>query len=150
MFLHLLKGLQLDWKYEGACSSDQLVYEVKLTAGAEPTAVQSYQLPGETSSFLLEGLENGIDYEMSVQALKKGSSERLAESPVRKACTGEVPGVVVNYIHPDDYTYNFSGRSTASLSIVKLPDGVLLASHDIFWGQHGQNLTKIFRSYLTD
>ncbi|NHN30300.1 sialidase family protein [Paenibacillus agricola] len=87
-----------------------------------------------------------MDYDITVQAVKKGSNERLAESPVRKARTGEVPGIVINYIHPDDYTYDFSGRSPASPSIVKLPNGTLLASHDVFWGLYGQNLSKVFRS----
>jgi hypothetical protein len=141
------RRMQLDWQYEGTCSSSELLYEVKLTAGEERAEIQTRQVSGDEASILLEGLDNGVDYEVSIQAVKKGSTERLAKSPIRKVRTGEVPGVVVNYIHPDDYTYNFSGRSTASPSIVKLQDGVLLASHDIFWGEHGQNLTKIFRSY---
>ncbi|MCU6794329.1 fibronectin type III domain-containing protein [Paenibacillus sp. WQ 127069] len=140
------RQLQLDWQYEGSCNSDDLVYEVKLTAGEERTEIQTRQIPGDATSILLSDLEHAVDYEVAVRAIKKDSNEQLAESPARKARTGEVPGIVVNYIHPDDYTYDFSGRSPASPSIVKLPDGTLLASHDVFWGLGGQNLSKIFQS----
>lgn len=69
-----------------------------------------------------------------------------AKSCWRLIRCGYVPGVVVNYIHPDDYTFDRSGRSPGSPSIVKLEGGVLLASHGIFWGNGGQNLSHVFRS----
>lgn len=72
--------------------------------------------------------------------------------------TGEVPGNVVNYLHPEDDQYAFSGRFCCSPSIVRCPSGALLASMDLYEGKRPQNLTLIFRSeddgetwqYLTD
>lgn len=80
------------------------------------------------------------------------------QSITRLVRAGDFPGIVVNYLHPDDNAYYFSGRFLASPSILRLPSGVLLASMDIFSLKYPQNLTKIFRSlddgetwsYLTD
>ena len=84
-------------------------------------------------------LETETDYEFYVQAPKKKSRIRLAR-------TGKSVGIVVNYLHPDDEAYSFSGRYLCSPSILKHPDGFLLASMDVYAGNHPQNLTLIFRS----
>lgn len=85
------------------------------------------------------GLETQTDYEFYVECGEKKSRVRLAR-------TGEVPGTVVNYLHPDDEAYAFSGRYLCSPSLVRHPEGFLLASMDLFAGAHPQNLTLIFRS----
>lgn len=108
--------------------------------------VVSFILPGDASYFEYTGLKNGIDYEIELKFKEKSTGEIKARSPVRFFRTGFVPGVVINYIHPEDYTYNTSGRSPASPSIVRIPDGSLLTSHDIYWGKGGQNLSKVFVS----
>lgn len=59
---------------------------------------------------------------------------------------GKSVGTVVNYLHPDDEAYAFSGIYLCSPSLVKHPDGYLLASMDVFAGDHPQNLTLIYRS----
>ena len=84
-------------------------------------------------------LENETDYEFYVQSDK-------GKSRIRMARTGRVVGVVVNYLHPDDEAYSFSGRYLCSPSLVMHPDGFLLASMDLYAGGHPQNLTLIFRS----
>ncbi len=84
-------------------------------------------------------LETETDYEFYVQSGAKKSRVRLAR-------TGESIGVVVNYLHPDDEAYNFSGRYLCSPSFVRHPDGYLLASMDLFSHNKPQNLTLIFRS----
>ena len=84
-------------------------------------------------------LDTDTDFEFYVEADGKRSLVRLAR-------TGETVGVVVNYLHPDDEVYSFSGRYLCSPSIVRHPDGFLLASMDLFAGEHPQNLTLIFRS----
>jgi len=90
------------------------------------------------------GLENLCDYEVRVEAFSGDMSlGRALPRPVRPA---NAPGTVVNYIHADDYTYSYSGRSTATPGIVRLPGGELLVSHDVYWGDAPQNLTKIFSS----
>ena len=68
------------------------------------------------------------------------------KSRVRLARTGEAVGVVVNYLHPDDRYYGFSGHCLCSPSLVRHPDGFLLSSMDVFEHDGGQCLTLIFRS----
>lgn len=87
----------------------------------------------------IKELETDTDYEFYVQSKEKKSRVRLAR-------TGESVGTVVNYLHPDDDAYGFSGKYLCSPSLVRHPDGFLLASMDVFAGNNPQNLTLIFRS----
>lgn len=98
------------------------------------------------------GLKPYFDYKIVVEDEKgRKSFERLFK-------TGEYPGTVVNYLHPRDRVYDFSGRHTCSPSIVRLESGRLLVSMDIFDGNAPQNLTLVYYSddegatwhYLTD
>lgn len=84
-------------------------------------------------------LETETDYEFYVAAGEKKSRVRLAR-------TGKAVGTVVNYLHPEDDAYKFSGRYLCSPSMVRHPDGSLFASMDVFAGGWPQNLTLIFRS----
>lgn len=84
-------------------------------------------------------LEPETDYEFYVESDNKKSRTRIAR-------TGKVIGTVVNYLHPDDEAYSFSGRCLCSPSLVRHPEGYLLASMDVFGHSHPQNLTLIFRS----
>lgn len=93
----------------------------------------------EYYEFDICSLECGKDYEFFVRSGEKKSRVRLAKC-------AEAVGTVVNYLHPDDNCYSFSGRALCSPSMVRLPDGGLLASMDVFSGEHPQNLTLIFRS----
>ena len=96
---------------------------------------------GETKAceFTIEGLTQESEYEFYVQVGKKKSRVRLARC-------GEVVGTVVNYLHPEDDVYAFSGRCLCSPSLVRHPDGYLLAAMDVFKGGYPQNLEIIFRS----
>ncbi len=96
-------------------------------------------------------LENR-DYECLVCAGAQQSRLRLVR-------TGLCPGdSVVNYLHPDDRVYSFSGQFLCSPSILRHPEGYLLASMDVYKGNAPQNLTLIYRSddngktwsYVTD
>ncbi len=69
-----------------------------------------------------------------------------ARSAVRLVRTGYVPGTVIHYLHPEDDAYVFSGKYLCSPSLLKLPDGTLLASMDVYEGGSAQNLTLIYRS----
>ncbi len=89
----------------------------------------------------LTDLEDGCDYECAVFRADTGSRSRI-----RLFRTGEAVGCTVNYLHPDDEAYAFSGRYLCSPCLVRLPDGALLASMDLFAGDAPQNLTLIFRS----
>ncbi len=83
--------------------------------------------------------ETDSDYEFYVSAGQKKSRVRLARA-------GKNEGTVVNYLHPDDKVYAFSGDRLASPSMVRLPNGTLVASMDVYAKGGGQNLTLIFRS----
>ncbi len=65
-------------------------------------------------------------------------------SSVRLVRTGYVPGKVINYLHPEDEEYAFSGKYLASPSLLRTPSGRLLASMDVFGS--ADNLTMIFAS----
>ena len=92
------------------------------------------------TSCLWDGLKDLTDYEFFVCAGEKKSRVRLAR-------TGSVPGDhVVNYLHPEDDVYSFSGHSLCSPSIVRHPSGCLLASMDVFASRQPQCLELIFRS----
>lgn len=85
------------------------------------------------------GLEPDIDYELYAARGDKRSLVRLFR-------TGEAVGTVVNYLHPDDPLYAFSGRYLCSPSIVRAPGGYLLVSMDLYEQRAPQNLTLIFES----
>ena len=91
------------------------------------------------SQYTLTDLEDNTDYEFFVSSGDKKSRVRLAK-------TAEAIGTVVNYLHPDDMAYSYSGRALCSPSIIRLPSGALLASMDVFAGGAPQNLTLVFRS----
>ena len=93
----------------------------------------------KNSESLICGLNADEEYEFYVSSNEKKSRVRLAR------CGASV-GTTVNYLHPDDEAYSFSGRYLCSPSLVRHPDGYLLASMDLFAGNHPQNLTMIFRS----
>lgn len=114
-------------------------------------AYEQEELTGHSG--LLRGLKRECDYDFFITR-----AEGEEKSDVRLARTGSPVGRVVNYLHPRDEFYSFSGRYLCSPSLVKLPSGALLASMDVFAGHGPQNLSLIFRSddngitwkYVTD
>ncbi|MEF3303022.1 fibronectin type III domain-containing protein [Paenibacillus sp. GYB003] len=137
--------LTLDWTDFEAESGGpwQYALEYRPRGGAESVRLP---LSGSAGTATVDGLDNGADYEVWIERVHPAAGADTVISPVRLFRPGVVPGTVVNYIHPDDYVYGFSGRSPASPSIVRLPDGSMLASHDVFWGNEGQNTSLLFRS----
>ncbi len=87
----------------------------------------------------ITGLTESEDYEIAV-------SDGRLQSAMRFARCGESVGQVVNYLHPDDNIYAFSGRYLCSPSMVRHPEGYLLSSMDVYAKDHPQNLTLIYRS----
>lgn len=102
---------------------------------------EAFLLSGVTAGdqWDIAGLQDETDYEFYVACKDKKSRIRLAR-------TGEAVGTVVNYLHPEDEVYSFSGRYLCSPSLLRHPEGFLLASMDVFAHGHPQNLTLIFRS----
>lgn len=93
----------------------------------------------DKNEFDITGLKEGNDYEFFVSSGEKKSRVRLAKC-------GDSVGAVVNYLHPKDDCYAFSGKALCSPSLVRHPEGFLLASMDVYEGEYPQNLTLIFRS----
>ena len=117
---------------------DRPVYTVLWRRRGSEEPFLTRETAGTTA--LLEDLEDGIDYEFAVKCGEKQSRLRLARP-------GFVPGdSVVNYLHPEDGAYSFSGHCLCSPSLVRHPDGFLLASMDVFQGGAPQDLSLIFRS----
>lgn len=87
----------------------------------------------------ITGLECDTDYEFYIKSGNEISRTRLARC-------GDFVGTTVNYLHPDDNAYGFSGNYLCSPSLVKHPDGRLFASMDVYGCGTPQNLSFIFRS----
>ena len=92
-----------------------------------------------SNEFDITNLDEGCDYEFYVESCGKRSRTRLAR-------VGKCVGTVVNYLHPDDNAYSFSGKYLCSPSLLIHPDGYMLSAMDLFASGHPQNLTLIFRS----
>lgn len=89
--------------------------------------------------FDIVNLKKDTDYEFYVASGDLKSRVRLAR-------TGETFGSVVNYLHPEDDAYYYSGKFLCSPSLVRHPDGCLLASMDLYANELPQNTTLIYRS----
>ena len=121
---------------------------------AEVTTWEGIEVCSKETGMIGEiaGLETDTEYTLTIRA----SDGRT--SLTRRFRTGFVPGTVVNYLHPEDPAYAFSGSYLCSPSLVRLPSGALLASMDLFGHATPQNLELLFRSdddgatwrYVTD
>ena len=140
--------IELEW----LCDCSILPVPTDFTIHYKPSDETQYTAISITGSkATLAGLKPDTEYELYVSTGNQKSRVRLAR-------TGFVPGTVVNYLHPQDEAYSFSGRYLCSPSIIKLPGGALLASMDVYASRAPQNLSLLFRSddggvtwyYLTD
>ena len=122
--------------------SENTIHFEWLDIGAEeysvfyrPRNVGDFICYGKTKNteFDIVNLETDTDYEFYIESGEKKSLIRLAR-------TGKTVGTVVNYLHPDDEAYSFSGRYLCSPSLVRHPDGFLLASMDLFAGSHRDHI----------
>lgn len=112
---------------------------------------QTFGLGGDRT--VIDGLAPWTDYEILAER-----ADGSASSALRFFRTGEYPGRMVNYLHPKDTQYAFSGRALCTPCLARLPSGTLIASMDVFASRAPQNLELIFRSrddgrsweYVTD
>lgn len=138
-----------------APGDQQLALEYVVRADAEYAAAAAYVRPvdgNDWSVFPCEGTTavigpfwNRTDYIVRI-VLTDADGTVIGRSRDRLFRCGFVPGIVVNYLHPEDDAFLSSGNCTCSPSICRAPDGALLVSMDIFKGGGGQDLTQIFRS----
>lgn len=129
-----LDSVHLEWL---GCEGENTEYSVLYRIRGE----DDFRLAGKTvkTEFDIINLKQNTDYAFFVSTEHEKSAVRLAR-------TGAAVGEVVNYLHPDDEIYSFSGRYLCSPSLVRHPDGFLLASMDVYAADYPQNLTLIFRS----
>ncbi|MBQ8351196.1 MAG: exo-alpha-sialidase [Clostridia bacterium] len=125
-------SLHLEW-----LDKDNDTYTVSWRKRGEETFSATATVTGD--NYTIQGLTEGEEYEVQVSHGEKKSRIRLARA-------GKAVGTVVNYLHPEDPAYRFSGQYLCSPSMVRHPDGYLLASMDLFAPHAPQNLTLIFRS----
>jgi hypothetical protein len=126
-------SVKIDWFDETGYEDEFTVYYKKI----DDENYTSFTVENNTAE--ITGLEELCDYEFYITNARNKSKVRLFR-------TGDIPGKVVNYLHPNDKYYKFSGQYLCSPSLVKLNDGSLLASMDVFEGNAPQNLTLIFKS----
>jgi len=76
---------------------------------------ETFLLAGRSNvwEFDIRGLNDNYEYEFYVACGGKKSRVRLARC-------AEAVGTVVNYLHPDDRAYSFSGRYLCSSSLLRL------------------------------
>ena len=91
----------------------------------------------------VEGLSPDTEYEFYIE---NSSGVRSFTRLVR---TVKIPegATVINYLHPEDHTYAFSGKYLCSPSIARLSNGTLVAGMDVYGHNTGENLTILFRSF---
>lgn len=111
-------------------------------------------LPISNTVVNIDHLKTDCDYEFYIE------NEEGRKSNIRLVRTGAIPNgtTVINYLHPEDTQYDFSGKYLCSPSIARTKTGKLIASMDIYGPEMAQNLTVMFYSdddgshwhYLTD
>ena len=99
---------------------------------------RTVQMEGCTA--VVDGLRPGTDYELFARRAD-GARGRL-----RYARTGFYPDRMVNYLHPQDDNYAFSGRYLCSPTLVRVPSGALIAGMDVFESGGPQDLMVLLRS----
>lgn len=95
------------------------------------------------SVFEVDGLNTGVDYEIWVESV---NSENKSNIRLLKTDAPPEGTRVVNYLHPEDKQYIFSGKYLCSPSVTRLENGRLFASMDVFGSDMPQNLTLLFSS----
>lgn len=128
------QGVSIEYKYNG---------EMPAYISLVITEAETGKLVDEVNGFISEKVINadrllnniiyiaeiiGYDYEKNVVM---HSNKRLFQ-------TGYFPGRVINYIHPEDFAYAYSGKFPDSPNIIKLENGTYIACHGVM-GWEGHN-----------
>ena len=125
-------GIHLEW-----LSEDADEYTVSYRKKDTDEAFASITVKEKSAD--VTGLDEGVDYEVRV-------TSGALYSRLRYFKAKHAWGTIVNYLHPDDDIYAFSGKALCSPCIIRHPDGFLLASMDVYKANEPQNLELIFRS----
>ncbi len=127
---------EVEWFDQGSAGPHELV--VRLRANNKPALV----MPVTPGTVKVTGLVSDREYDVFVR--RTGAPEQ--KSDTRLFRTGEIIGTVVNYLHPHDAEFAFSGRYLCSPAIVKTQSGRLLVAMDVYGPHQAQNLTFLYKS----
>lgn len=126
---------EIEWFNNGCGGEHKLYYGIR---GDKSKSV----LMISDNTVCLENLEKETEYEFYIEA------ENGGVSGTRIFRTGAVPEgcAVINYLHPEDKYYDFSGRFLGTPTMTRTKSGRLIASMDVFESFKPQNLTLLFYS----
>lgn len=129
------QGVEIEWLDNGCEGAHKIFYGIR---GKDDKVIKTV----ESKVITLENLKKETEYEFFIEA------ENGSRSKVRIFRTGIVPNgcTVINYLHPDDTYYDFSGSFLGTPSIVRTKSGRLVASMDVFKSFQPQNLALTFFS----
>lgn len=126
-------GFDVEW-------TDKYNSKVHMLHVKEREGDKAYKYELKNRRCSVSNLKKNTEYEIYIE-----SNEGI-QSKKRLLLTGYIPGTVINYLHPEDNAYIFSGRYLCSPSLVRMPDGRLIVSMDVFNRQMPQNHTILFES----
>lgn len=95
----------------------------------------------------VKGTEVSVEMEPGHEYLAYVKDKTGRVSPKRPVSMADFIGTVVNYLHPDDKQYIFSGKYICSPSITKMQNGTLIMTMDVYEHDYPQNLSMVFASY---
>ena len=127
-------GFELEWLGDASLPHTLCLWEREKE--------EKIEIPVTDHVVLVDGLTRDKEYAFYVEC------EGGKRSRTRLVRTGELPDQtnVINYLHPQDGQYDFSGRFLCSPSIVQLPSGRMLCSMDLYGKEMPQNLMLLFYS----
>lgn len=128
-------GFEIEWLDLGKEGEAVLYYGIRGEKGKE-------SLPVKDTNVRITGLKTDCDYEFYLEMPSK------KRSVVRLVRTGVIPEgcTVINYLHPEDNLYDFSGKYLCSPSVARVKSGRLIAGMDLHAHHTAQNLTLHFYS----
>lgn len=140
-------GFEFEWFDKSPANAHTLYYGKRGSEEKNAVAISD-------SVVHVAQLEANCDYEFYIE------SEDGRRSNLRLVRTAKPPAdtTVINYLHPEDGQYDFSGNYLCSPSIARVKSGRLIASMDVYGERTAQNLIIMFYSdddgahwhYLTD
>ncbi len=132
---------EFDWTDKNESADEYtIIIGIIDPASAESASIIQKTVTGRTAK--INGLSGNTTYDVYI----KRKSDSISSSK-RIFYTGYHPGKCINYLHPKDNIYSFSGMSLCSPSIVRCESGgYLLASMDVYGSGMPQNLTIVYRS----
>jgi len=94
------------------------------------------------TSVAIKNLKPNTEYEIWIY--RENDSDKRSDR--RRFRTGAYPGKVINYLHPSDGAYNFSGSYLCDPFILRTNTSRLLVSMSVYSNTKNQNLSMVFKS----